>query len=223
MVTTPQYKQPPPVVLKPRARYTAVIATAYGDLTVELLTQEAPLTVNNFVFLAREGFYKDSSFHRVLKGSLVQGGCPEGDGTGYPGYHIQDEEAKRPYVKGIVAMASQGRDKNGSQFFIVHGDRVGFPPNYTIFGRLTGGSAVLDRLAEADVEEDHRGELSRPKRRLRIHDITAREDGLDMRKAAPGPAQPTATSPAAPARQAGPGLKARLRQALGIKPRPKAP
>ena len=187
-----QFKKPPKVVLAPRSRYRATIKTDQGDLTVELLTREAPQNVNNFVFLARDGFYRRSSFHRVVEGVLVQGGCPDGDGTGGPGYHITDEEVKRPYRRGTVAMASAGRNKNGSQFFIVVGEVVGFPPNYTIFGLLVDGmekDGVLDRLAAVAVEEDPRGELSRPVDRLTIRDIVIETD-----QAGPTTAGPAATA-----------------------------
>ena len=170
-MTTEQYKSEPKIVLEMGVKYTATIKTDQGDLVFDLLTREAPRTVNNFVFLAREGFYKHSGFHRVVKDVLIQGGCPKGDGTGGPGYHVQDEEVNRPYTKGTLAMARRGRNENGSQFFVVLGERVGFPPNFTIFGRLTKGEQHLKPLGEVAVDEDLRGEKSRPVTPLVIQDI----------------------------------------------------
>ena len=147
-------------------------------MLLELFPTEAPRTVNNFVFLAREGFYQGSSFHRVVRGFMVQGGCPRGDGTGGPGYHIQDEEVKRPYVRGTLAMASAGPGKNGSQFFIVQGKRVGLSPNYTIFGQLLEGDDTLELLGNAAVQVGTGGELSRPTGRLEIHGVEIEEQKL---------------------------------------------
>jgi cyclophilin family peptidyl-prolyl cis-trans isomerase len=142
---------------------------------MELLAGEAPITVNNFVFLAREGFYDNGSFHRVIKDFMIQGGCPRGDGTGGPGYRFSDEPVNRPYLKGTLAMANSGPNTNGSQFFIVHGERAGLPPNYTIFGMLTEGADVLDALANAPVTAGSRGERSQPAARLAIESIEIEE------------------------------------------------
>ena len=108
-MTTQKYKSEPKIILERAVKYSATIKTDKGDLAFDLLTREAPRTVNNFVFLAREGFYKDSTFHRVVKDVLIQGGCPEGNGSGGPGYHVQDEEVNRPYTKRTLAMARRGR------------------------------------------------------------------------------------------------------------------
>ena len=170
-MTTQGYKSAPKIILERAVKYSATIKIAKGDLVFDLLTREAPRTVNNFVFLAREGFYKDSTFHRVVKNVLIQGGCPEGNGSGGPGYHVQDEEVNRPYTKGTLAMARRGRNENGSQFFIVLGERVGFPPNFTIFGKLIRGVEHLKDLGDVAVDEDLRGEQSRPTTPLAIRDI----------------------------------------------------
>ena len=143
-------------------------------MTLELFASEVPTTVNNFVFLAREGFYNNGGFHRVMKGFMIQGGCPKGDGTGGPGYRFPDEPVTRSYVKGTLAMANSGPNTNGSQFFIVHGDDAGLPPNYTIFGMLTGGTEVLDTLANSPVTGSG-GERSRPAERLEIQTIEITE------------------------------------------------
>ncbi|MBT98402.1 MAG: peptidylprolyl isomerase [Dehalococcoidia bacterium] len=155
--------------------YSATIKTNHGDINVELFSSEVPVTVNNFVFLAREGFYKDGQFHRVIKDFMIQGGCPTGDGTGGPGYRFQDEPVTRSYVKGTLAMANAGPNTNGSQFFIVHGADVGLPPNYTIFGNVTGGIDVLDTIATSPVTTGRSGEPSTPTTALEINDVEIQE------------------------------------------------
>ena len=170
-----QYSNPPGLILDPAMRYFATIKTSQGDMTLELLPAEAPRAVNNFVFLAREGFYENNSFHRVIKGFMIQAGCPRGDGTGGPGYRFPDEPVNRPYAKGTLAMANAGPNTNGSQFFIVHGQQVNLPPNYTIFGQLVDGEETLEGLANAPVTAGARGEPSQPTRRLEIQNIEINE------------------------------------------------
>ena len=174
-----QYADPPGLILDPSMRYSAKIRTSRGDMTLELFPADAPRTVNNFVFLAREGFYDDGCFHRVISGFMVQGGCPLGDGTGGPGYRFQDEPVTRPYVKGTLAMANAGPNTNGSQFFIVHGDNAGLPPNYTIFGMLTEGEETLNALATSPVNLGARGENSIPAQRLEIHGVDIDEQPIN--------------------------------------------
>ena len=108
---------------------------------------------------------------------MIQGGCPKGDGTGGPGYKFPDEEVTRSYVKGTLAMANAGPNTNGSQFFIVHGQQVGLPPNYTIFGQLLTGEEILDTLATSPVAPG--GEGSRPAERLEIQSIDITEQPYD--------------------------------------------
>jgi cyclophilin family peptidyl-prolyl cis-trans isomerase len=163
------------MVIDATKTYSSVIHTNHGSMTLELFATEAPLTVNNFVFLAREGFYDGLVFHRVIKEFMVQGGCPRGDGTGGPGYRFPDEAVTRPYIKGTLAMANAGPNTNGSQFFIVHGARVGMPPNYTIFGMLSDGLEVLDALANAPVSAGRGGERSQPAGRLEIRTVEITE------------------------------------------------
>ena len=170
-----QYASPPPDTIDRAKTYTATIDTSAGAMTLELFASEAPLTVNNFVHLARDGFYEDCQFHRVISGFMIQGGCPKGDGTGGPGYRFQDEPVTRKYVRGTLAMANAGPNTNGSQFFIVHGADVGLPPNYTIFGMLTDGGDVLDTLANSPVSRSRGGENSSPAERLVINNITIEE------------------------------------------------
>ena len=170
-----QYSSPPEMAIDPSKKYAATIHTSKGDMSLDLLTADAPITVNNFVFLAREGFYTGGGFHRVIKDFMVQGGCPKGDGTGGPGYRFQDEPVTRSYVKGTLAMANSGPNTNGSQFFIVHGADAGLPPNYTIFGMLTDGVDVLDSLANSPVTAGGRGENSSPAEKLGITSIEITE------------------------------------------------
>jgi cyclophilin family peptidyl-prolyl cis-trans isomerase len=136
------------MAIDPAHTYTATIDTSAGTMTAELFAGEAPETVNNFVFLARDGFYDGVIFHRVTRGFMIQGGDPTGTGRGGPGYRFDDEPVTRKYNRGILAMANAGPNTNGSQFFVMHAD-YGLPPNYTIFGRLTGGEDVLDKIATA--------------------------------------------------------------------------
>ncbi|MCH8224828.1 MAG: peptidylprolyl isomerase [Chloroflexi bacterium] len=154
--------------------YSAAIHTSQGVMNLDLFASEAPLAVNNFVFLAREGFYNGGGFHRVIKGFMIQGGCPKGDGTGGPGYRFDDEPVTRSYVKGTLAMANSGPNTNGSQFFIIHGDDAGLPPNYTIFGMLTQGTDVLDAIANSPVTGSG-GERSKPAERLEIQKVEITE------------------------------------------------
>jgi cyclophilin family peptidyl-prolyl cis-trans isomerase len=126
--------------------YTATLDTSLGTMKAELLATDAPNTVNNFVFLARQGYYDGVTFHRVIPNFMAQTGDPTGTGTGGPGYRFNDEPVTRKYERGTLAMANAGPNTNGSQFFIIHKDYP-LPPNYTIFGRLTDGLDVLDKIA----------------------------------------------------------------------------
>ncbi len=159
-----QYSSPPPMQIDPNKTYLATLHTTMGDTQSELFAKEAPKTVNNFVFLAREGFYNNVKFHRIIKGFMVQTGDPTGTGAGSPGYRFDDEPVTRNYVRGTLAMANSGRNTNGSQFFIVHADYP-LPKNYTIFGQVTGkvDLEVLDKIAGVPVRPDPRsGENSVP-------------------------------------------------------------
>jgi cyclophilin family peptidyl-prolyl cis-trans isomerase len=157
-----QYAQPPLMTINSDSTYTATLVTSLGNITIELFASEAPMTVNNFVFLAREGFYDGRTFHRVIKDFMIQTGDPQGDGTGGPGYQFDDEPVNRSYTPGIVAMANAGPDTNGSQFFIAQGTNVDLQPNYTIFGQVTGGMATADEIANTPVESNAFGETSSP-------------------------------------------------------------
>jgi cyclophilin family peptidyl-prolyl cis-trans isomerase len=160
-----QYAQPPAMQIDPAKRYSATIETSAGTMTADLFADEAPNTVNNFVTLARDGFYEGVIFHRVIPGFMIQGGDPTGRGTGGPGYRFNDEPVKRPYLRGTLAMANAGPNTNGSQFFVMHADYA-LPPNYTIFGKLTAGESVVDAIATAP-----RGSQDRPNSPVSITSI----------------------------------------------------
>ena len=163
------YPAPPQMAIDPAHSYTATIDTSAGTMTAELFASEAPKTVNNFVFLARDGFYDGVIFHRVISGFMIQGGDPTGTGRGGPGYRFDDEPVTRKYSRGIMAMANAGPNTNGSQFFVMHAD-YGLPPNYTIFGRLTSGEDVLDKIASAQT-----GAQDRPIAPVTINSVTIAE------------------------------------------------
>jgi len=146
-VTPMQFDAPDDEALNPAAPPLAVIATSCGDITVELDPSIAPETVNSFVFLARQGYFNGTVFHRILPGFVTQGGDPTATGTGGPGYTIPDEfpPADTAYERGMLAMANAGPGTTGSQFFIMLDD-AGLPPQFTIFGRVTDGLDVLEAI-----------------------------------------------------------------------------
>ncbi len=150
-----RYSTPPAQTIDPAKSYEATLHTTAGPLRISLFPEEAPTTVNNFVFLAREGFYDGVIFHRVIQGFMIQGGDPTGTGRGGPGYEFEDEPVKRGYQRGIVAMANAGPNTNGSQFFVMHADSP-LPPDYTIFGQLIDGEAALDAIATARTDSQDR-------------------------------------------------------------------
>lgn len=128
----------------------AIISTKHGEIDIKLLSEEAPATVSNFVYLAELGFYNGLIFHRVEPNFVVQGGDPKGNGTGGPGYQFADEPVRRDYKRGIVAMANAGPNTNGSQFFIVLEDQPTLPKNYTIFGEVISGMDIVDKIQIGD-------------------------------------------------------------------------
>ena len=150
------YDKQPDMNLNSDSTYSAVIKTNLGDMAVEFYTDDAPLTVNNFVTLSKDGYYNDVIFHRVISGFMIQGGDPSGTGHGdygkFPGYEFEDElNNQRPYEKGILAMANRGPNTNGSQFFIMHADYP-LPYSYTIFGKVTDGFEVIDKIASVETD-----------------------------------------------------------------------
>jgi len=150
------YTTPPPMTIDPNKTYIATIVTAKGAVKINLLAKEAPRTVNNFVFLAREGFYDGLTFHRVLKDFMAQGGDPLGTGAGGPGYQFEDENqpADRSYPAGSVAMANSGPNTNGSQFFICTADYTASSGGYNLFGKVIDGIEVVKSLTLRDPEEN---------------------------------------------------------------------
>jgi cyclophilin family peptidyl-prolyl cis-trans isomerase len=172
-----QWSSPPPMSIDQNKEYQATIKTNLGDIVVELFPKDAPLTVNNFVFLARQGFYDGTKFHRVVKGFVIQGGDPTGTGTGGPGYKFADEPVTRDYIAGTLAMANAGPNTNGSQFFITLVDLSGkLPKNYTIFGQVTSGFDVVQKIGDVPVKASPMGgEVSSPTVDVHIDSITILE------------------------------------------------
>lgn len=142
---------PHPMQIDTATIYTVTIDTDKGDIVMDLDPRLAPNTVNNFVVLARDGFYDGLTFHRVVPGFVIQGGCPHGTGTGGPGYKFADEPVQGNYRDGAVAMANSGPDTNGSQFFICLGDQLGLPKQYNLFGHTVAGLDVVAKIAVGDV------------------------------------------------------------------------
>jgi cyclophilin family peptidyl-prolyl cis-trans isomerase len=158
-----QWKQQPEMIIDVNKTYHATIETSGGTIEAEFFPKDAPITVNNFVCLAKAGFYDNTPFHRIISGFVIQGGDPTGKGTGGPGYRFQDEKVTRNYVKGTLAMANAGANTNGSQFFICTGDLTNsLPKNYTIFGQVTSGMDVVDKLDKTPVKASSSGEKSSP-------------------------------------------------------------
>lgn len=158
-----QWNQPPAMQLEAGKDYYARLTTSKGVMVVDLNESDAPNTVNNFVFLASQGYYTNVPFHRIISGFMVQTGDPTGTGRGGPGYRFADEPITKDYTRGTLAMANSGPNTNGSQFFICHADLSGrLPKNYTIFGQVTEGLDVLDAIASVPVRASAGGELSSP-------------------------------------------------------------
>ena len=147
-----QYNAPPAMSIDPSKSYTATIDTSRGPIVCELFAADAPNTVNNFVFLAREGFYDGTSFHRVIADFMVQGGDPTGTGRGGPGYRFEDEVKDNPHkhAKGVLSMANAGPNTNGSQFFITHVETPWLNGKHTVFGRVLSGQNVIDSVQQGD-------------------------------------------------------------------------
>lgn len=157
--------------IDPSRRYTAVMETSKGSMTIALDPVAAPRTVNSFVFLARNGYYDGVVFHRIIPGFVVQGGDPTGTGRGGPGYKFADElPPSGRYEVGSLAMANSGPDTNGSQFFIISGsDGVRLPPSYSLFGKVVSG---LETVAALDATGSSGGS---PKERVQIESVTITE------------------------------------------------
>ena len=144
-----QYSAPPAMTLDDSKSYSATFKTNHGDIEIELFRSQAPVTVNNFVFLARDGFYNDVIIHRVIPGFMIQGGDPDGTGMGGPGYKFQDEfDTSLTFgTTGILAMANSGPATNGSQFFITVAPTPHLNGKHTIFGKVTSGQDIADAIS----------------------------------------------------------------------------
>lgn len=145
------YSAPPPMTIDASKQYTATIETEKGDLVLELFASDVPITVNNFVFLARDGFYDGTTFHRVIPGFVAQGGDPTGTGAGTPGYRFDDEITEHTHVTGALSMANSGANTNGCQFFITYAPQHHLDGKHSVFGQLIEGMDVLERLEQGDV------------------------------------------------------------------------
>lgn len=168
---TKQYPSPPDFAIDLDKTYTATLDTNHGEIVVEFDPARSPNTVNNFVSLAKDGYYDGVIFHRVIPNFMIQGGDPTGTGTGGPGYKFRDElEGEGSYKRGTVAMANAGPHTNGSQFFICHVD-VGLPHAYTIFGQVTSGLDTVDSIATTPTDSG-----DRPHDEVVINKVTISED-----------------------------------------------
>ncbi|MEI6664749.1 MAG: peptidylprolyl isomerase [Chloroflexota bacterium] len=145
-----RYDAAPEMALEDSKEYRAVIHTVQGDITVRLLPEIAPQSVNSFIFLAREGFYDGCTFHRVIPGFVAQGGDPTGTGSGGPGYRYQDELSDRPFVAGSLGVANAGPNTNGSQFYIALAPAPHLTGRYTLFGEVEAGMDVALALTPRD-------------------------------------------------------------------------
>jgi peptidyl-prolyl cis-trans isomerase B (cyclophilin B) len=151
-----KYAAYPEMVIDPKKSYAATMKTNRGDIQLELYAAEAPKTVNNFVFLARDGYYDGLTFHRVIPGFMAQGGCPHGTGTGGPGYKFEDETRGNPnkHQAGSLSMANAGPNTNGSQFFVCHEPQPHLDGKHTVFGKVTVGLDVVLSLEQGDFMEE---------------------------------------------------------------------
>lgn len=170
-----QWNEPPAMTIDTAKTYVATIETEkYGSYEITLFASEAPNTVNNFVCLAKAGFYDNTPYHRIVSGFVIQGGDPTGTGRGGPGYKFNDEPVTRDYNRGIVAMANAGANTNGSQYFVCL-QNVGLPKNYTIFGEVTNGMDVVDKIAAVETTMGGDGAMSKPVDPVIVKTVTITE------------------------------------------------
>ena len=171
-----KYTAQPAMRIDPAKSYTGVLQTNKGAIEVEFFPQDAPVTVNNFMCLAEDGYFDGTPFHRIVKGFVIQVGDPTGTGSGGPGYQFGDEPITREYERGTLAMANAGPNTNGSQFFVVLEDLRGkLPKNYTIFGRVTEGMDVVDAIANTPTRTGRSGENSTPTEPVTLEKVTISE------------------------------------------------
>jgi peptidyl-prolyl cis-trans isomerase B (cyclophilin B) len=147
-----QWKSPPAIKIDVKKNYRVTMETNRGTIVLEMYPQYAPMTVNNFVFLAGEGFYDGVTFHRVIPDFVIQGGDPTGTGSGGPGYRFPDEFRGNPlrHETGVISMANAGPGTNGSQFFITHSPQPHLDGRHTVFGKVTEGQDVVDAIRAND-------------------------------------------------------------------------
>jgi peptidyl-prolyl cis-trans isomerase B (cyclophilin B) len=150
-----QWDKQPEMQIDPKKKYTASMNTTKGIIEIELYPEHAPKTVNNFVFLIKEGFYDGVSFHRVIEDFVIQGGDPTGTGRGGPGYSFEDELKGNPlkHERGIISMANSGPNSNGSQFFITHSPQSHLNGKHTVFGKVVKGLEIVDLIQQGDKME----------------------------------------------------------------------
>ncbi|OOP57821.1 MAG: peptidylprolyl isomerase [Candidatus Brocadia carolinensis] len=147
-----QWSSPPAMQIDPKKTYHATMETNRGTISIELFPKNAPKTVNNFVFLAKEGFYDGVSFHRVISDFMIQGGDPTGTGRGGPGYKFEDETKGNPLTHdtGVISMANAGPNTNGSQFFITHSPQPHLNGKHTVFGKVVTGQDIVNAIRQGD-------------------------------------------------------------------------
>ncbi|AJY77087.1 peptidylprolyl isomerase [Paenibacillus beijingensis] len=176
------YSQMPDLNVNPNKSYVAYVSTTKGDFTIKLFAKEAPITVNNFIFLAQHHFYNGLKFHRIIDDFMIQTGDPKGDGTGGPGYTIPDEfDTELKFKEGIVAMANTGQpNSGGSQFFICTGsdaDNLNKEPKYSIFGTIESGMETVKNIAGTPVEEGPGNTIkSKPTEEVLINSIVIKSE-----------------------------------------------
>ena len=148
-----QWNTPPAMQIETDKTLQATINSSKGVIELTLYPEYAPQTVNNFIFLAKEGFYDNLRFHRVINNFMIQGGDPIGNGTGGPGYSFADEFSDNPltHEAKVISMANAGPDTNGSQFFITHSPQPHLDGHHTVFGKVTTGQDVVDTIAQGDI------------------------------------------------------------------------
>ena len=147
-----QWTTPPAMTIDPKKTYTVTMETNRGPIVLELYPEHAPKTVNNFVFLVKEGYYDGVSFHRVIADFVIQGGDPTGTGRGGPGYKFEDELKNNPlrHETGVISMANAGPNTNGSQFFITHSPQPHLDGKHTVFGKVTSSMDVVNAIRQGD-------------------------------------------------------------------------
>lgn len=154
-MTQMQWNSPPKMEIDPEKTYLAKMETSKGLIELELYPQYAPKTVNNFVFLSKEGYYDGVKFHRVIRDFVIQGGDPTGTGAGGPGYKFEDEVKENPlkHEAKVISMANAGPNTNGSQFFVTHSPQPHLDGKHTVFGKVIEGEDVVDAIQQNDLIE----------------------------------------------------------------------